>query len=55
MNVAPQPEVAEAGPEVFMKESNAIDAAVCAALVKVVVDSQMCGITGFGNCQIMVP
>ena len=55
MIVAAQPEAAEAGAKVLMKGGNAIDAAVCAALVQGTVDPQMCGIAGFGNCQIMMP
>ena len=55
MIVAAQPEAAEAGAKVLMDGGNAIDAAVCAALVQGTVDPQMCGIAGFGNCQIMMP
>ena len=55
MIVAAQPEATEAGAKVLMEGGNAIDAAVCAALVQGVVDPQMCGIAGFGNCQIMMP
>ena len=55
MIVTAQPEATEAGAKVLMEGGNAIDAAVCAALVQGVVDPQMCGIAGFGNCQIMMP
>ena len=55
MIVAAQPEAAEAGAKVLMEGGNAIDAAICAALVQGTVDPQMCGIAGFGNCQIMMP
>ena len=47
MIVAAQPEAAEAGAKVLMKGGNAIDAAVCAALVQGTVDPQMCGIADF--------
>ena len=55
MIVAAQPESAEAGARVLMAGGNAIDAAMAAALVQGVVDPQMCGIAGFGNCQIYMP
>jgi len=55
MIVAPQPEAAEAGARVLKKGGNAIDAAMTAALVQGVVDPQMTGIAGFGNCQIYLP
>ena len=55
MIVAPQPEAAEAGARVLMNGGNAIDAAMTAALVQGVVDPQMTGIAGFGNCQIYMP
>ena len=55
MIVAAQREAAEAGAKVLMGGGNAVDAAVCAALVQGTVDPQMCGIAGFGNCQIMMP
>ena len=55
MIVAAQPEAAEAGAKVLMEGGNAVDAAICAALVQGTVDPQMCGIAGFGNCQIMMP
>ena len=55
MIVAAQPEAAEAGAKVLMEGGNAVDAAICTALVQGTVDPQMCGIAGFGNCQIMMP
>ena len=55
MIVAAQPEAAEAGARVLMAGGNAIDAAMTAALVQGVVDPQMTGIAGFGNCQIFMP
>ncbi|MCZ6887328.1 MAG: gamma-glutamyltransferase [Gammaproteobacteria bacterium] len=55
MIVAAQPEAAEAGARVLMRGGNAVDAAMSAALVQGVVDPQMTGIAGFGNCQIYMP
>ena len=55
MIVAAQPEASEAGARVLMRGGNAVDAAMAAALVQGVVDPQMCGIAGFGNCQIYDP
>lgn len=55
MIVAAQPESAEAGALVLKRGGNAIDAAMTAALVQGVVDPQMCGIAGFGSCQIYMP
>ena len=53
--VAAQPEAAEAGAKVLMQGGNAVDAAMTAALVQGVVDPQMTGIAGFGNCQLYLP
>ena len=55
MIVSAQPEAAEAGARVLMKGGNAVDAAMACALVAGVVDPQMCGIAGFGSCQIWDP
>ena len=55
MIVSAQPEASEAGARVLMAGGNAVDAAITAALVQGVVDPQMCGIAGFGNCQIHMP
>ncbi len=55
MIVTAQPEASEAGARVLMKGGNAVDAAMAAALVQGVVDPQMCGIAGFGSCQIYMP
>lgn len=55
MIVSAQPEASEAGARVLMKGGNAVDAAMAAALVAGVVDPQMCGIAGFGSCQIFDP
>lgn len=55
MIVTAQPEASEAGAKVLMRGGNAVDAAIAAALVQGVVDPQMCGIAGFGNCQIYKP
>jgi len=55
MIVSAQPEASEAGARVLMAGGNAVDAAIAAALVQGVVDPQMCGIAGFGNCQIYMP
>ena len=55
MIVTAQPEASEAGARVLMNGGNAIDAAMAAALVQGVVDPQMCGIAGFGSCQIYMP
>ena len=55
MIVAAQPEAAEAGAIVLKRGGNAVDAAMAAALVQGVVDPQMCGIAGFGSCQIYMP
>lgn len=55
MIVAAQPEAAEAGAEILARGGNAIDAAMAAALVQGVVDPQMCGLAGFGSCQVYMP
>ncbi len=55
MIVSAQPEASEAGARVLMAGGNAVDAAMVAALVQGVVDPQMCGIAGFGSCQIYAP
>jgi len=55
MIVSAQPEASEAGAEVLERGGNAVDAAITAALVQGVVDPQMCGIAGFGSCQIYLP
>jgi gamma-glutamyltranspeptidase/glutathione hydrolase len=55
MIVTAQPEASEAGARVFKRGGNAVDAAMAAALVQGVVDPQMCGIAGFGSCQIYMP
>jgi len=55
MIVSAQPEASEAGAEVLERGGNAVDAAIAAALVQGVVDPQMCGIAGFGSCQIYLP
>jgi gamma-glutamyltranspeptidase/glutathione hydrolase len=55
MIVAAQPEASEAGARVLMRGGNAVDAAMAAALVQGVVDPQMCGIAGFGSCQVYSP
>jgi gamma-glutamyltranspeptidase/glutathione hydrolase len=55
MIVSAQPEASEAGARVLLRGGNAVDAAIAAALVQGVVDPQMCGIAGFGSCQIYSP
>jgi gamma-glutamyltranspeptidase/glutathione hydrolase len=55
MIVTAQPEASEAGARILMRGGNAVDAAMAAALVQGVVDPQMCGIAGFGSCQIYMP
>jgi len=55
MIVTAQPEASEAGARVLMQGGNAVDAAMAAALVQGVIDPQMCGIAGFGSCQIYLP
>ncbi|MCC7041350.1 MAG: gamma-glutamyltransferase [Burkholderiales bacterium] len=53
--VAPQPEAVDAGAEMLRGGGNAVDAAVCTALVQAVVDPLMCGIAGFGTMQVWSP
>ena len=55
MIVTAQPEASEAGARVLKRGGNAVDAAMAAALVQGVVDPHMCGIAGFGSCQIYDP
>ncbi len=55
MVVAAQPEAAETGAQILRNGGNAFDAAIAAALVQGVVDPQMCGIAGFGSCQLYSP
>ena len=55
MIVAAQPEAAEAGADILARGGNAVDSAMAAALVQGVVDPQMCGIAGFGSCQLYLP
>jgi gamma-glutamyltranspeptidase/glutathione hydrolase len=55
MICAPQPEAVEAGARILMNGGNAIDAAIACAFVQGVVDPLMCGVAGFGSCQIYMP
>ena len=52
---AAQPEAAEAGAEILKSGGNAVDAAICSALVQTVVDPLMCGIAGFGSMHLFLP
>ena len=52
MVVAPQVPAVETGVDVLRNGGNAIDAAVTAAFVQMVVDPQNCGIGGFGAATV---
>lgn len=51
MIVTAKPQASEAGARILMRGSNAVVSAMAATLLQGLVDLQMCGIAGFGNCQ----
>lgn len=50
--VAPQPPAVETAVKTLKNGGNAIDAAVSAAFVQMIVDPQMCGVAGFGVANV---